>query len=231
MRLNMRLPWIFVIVSVLTLATFIIYDVATKPTIVKTIEPPPTAIVAIEKISNEDYKLTKAIVQTIEINERTFKGNHTTWMTKFLEEPLKSHTVHLSERRWLIQGKSNKEKGIRILPGNNVESVTQFSLTIQKLSERQNNNSYLIQTDNIIPDLKEGQIIMTFEGNEISFITDRKIRTKVKYESPVRDMCHIRQTANGFRITNIQATEESRVYLVTFALAFLRQYDNNCFVD
>ncbi len=166
--------------------------------------------------------LLLALISSIEISNRVLKDNATTWMSNYLDDYLKDKAEKVEDRKWLLVG--NKDKGhIHILPGNSVESVTQFTLTIQRLSERKNNNNYLIQTDNVLP--AKNCFVIMFEDDAIYIKADRRVKSLIKYENPACNLFRITDTTDGFKI---QSKTNDRC-LATFALAVLSQYDNNNF--
>lgn len=214
----MSLRWIFFIIFVavlFVLGTSSLIDSPKKP-----IAQQP--IVAIERIDVSEYKITKALISSIEINKRVLKDNDSTWMTEYLDDYLKDKAEKIEDGKWLMVGQ--KDKGhIHILPGNSAESVTQFTLTIQRLSERKHNNNYLIQTNNILS--SKNCLTMIFEDNAVYIRANKRISSLVKYENPARTLFRITDAPCGFKI---QSRNNDRC-LVTFALAVLSQYDNDNF--
>jgi hypothetical protein len=143
-------------------------------------------------------------------------------MSDYLDDYLKDKAKKVEDGKWLMVG--SKDKGhIHILPGNSVESVTQFTLTIQILSKRKNNNNYIVQTNNILP-IKNCFLIM-FEDDAVHIKADKRVKSIIKYRNPARNLFRITDTKDGFRI---QSKTNDRC-IATFALAVLSQYDNNNF--
>lgn len=217
----MSLRWIFIIIFIAVLFTLGISPLLDEPK-VKHIPVKQEPIAVIERVDITDYKITKAVISSIEINERVLKDNATTWMSNYLDDYLKDKAEKIEDGKWLIVG--NKNKGhIHILPGTSVESVTQFTLTIQRLLERKNNNNYLIQTNNILP--TKNCFVLTLEENAIHIKADKRVKSLIKYENPARNLFRMTDATDGFRI---QSRNSDRC-LATFALAVLSQYDNDNF--
>lgn len=216
----MSLRWIFVIIFI-----SVLFALGISPSLYESkVEPiKQKAIVAVERVDTTDYKVTKALISSIEINKRLLEDNSSTWMTEYLNDYLKDKNVEkIEDGKWLLTG--SKDKGhIHILPGTSAESVTQFTLTIQRLLERKNNNNYLIQTNNILP--TKNCFVIMFEENAIHIKADERIKLLIKYENPAHNMFRITDSKNGFRI---QSRTSDRC-LATFALSVLSQYDNDIF--